>query len=111
MRFHFVRNVTVDPPLLDNQTEIIYSVFVSGIPVWAIIATTDMRLLNRDEVSAILEMPVAMIAERKYRLRYYFDSTLIDFINIQYAFVLLLFSVFERAASNAIDTIVNKLAI
>lgn len=66
MRFFIgtYRNTTLDSSLGDNQTEIIYSVFVNGLPVWAVIAASDMQLLSRADVSDIVGMPVLTVAER-----------------------------------------------
>lgn len=64
------RNVTVDATLGDNQTDIIYSVFVNGIPVWAVIAADDMKFMRRDEVAEILGMSVAIVAERMCTILY-----------------------------------------
>ncbi|XP_031631633.1 uncharacterized protein LOC116345954 isoform X2 [Contarinia nasturtii] len=47
----------------DNQTEIIYTVFVNGIPVLATIAANDMKLMSDTEVSKILEKSIFTKAE------------------------------------------------
>ncbi|XP_055323152.1 uncharacterized protein LOC129578490 isoform X2 [Sitodiplosis mosellana] len=56
---------TSDPFIIaaDNQTEIIYTVFVNGIPVLATIAANDMKLMSEVEVSKILEKPIFTKAE------------------------------------------------
>lgn len=51
----------------DNQTEIVYTVFVNGIPILATIAANDMKLLMQPEVEKIIEKPVVRIAERKLK--------------------------------------------
>lgn len=48
-----------------TQTEIIYTVFVNGMPVLAKIAAIDMQLMSDTEVSSILDMDVHIKAERK----------------------------------------------
>lgn len=48
----------------DNQTLIIYTVFVNGIPVLATIAANDMRLMSQNEVSKILDKSIITKAER-----------------------------------------------
>lgn len=48
----------------DNQTEIIYTVFVNGMPVLATIAASDMKLMSEAEVSKILDAPIFTKAER-----------------------------------------------
>lgn len=48
-----------------TQTEIIYTVFVNGIPVLARIAANDVQLMSDAEVSSILDMGVHTKAERK----------------------------------------------
>lgn len=48
----------------DNQTVIIYTVFVNGIPVLATIAASDMKLMSQNEVSKILDKPILTKAER-----------------------------------------------
>lgn len=48
----------------DNQTEIIYTVFVNGIPVLATIAANDMKLMSQNEVSKILDKLILTKAER-----------------------------------------------
>lgn len=48
----------------DNQTEIIYTVFVNGLPVLASIAANDMKLMSDAEVANILDKPVFTKAER-----------------------------------------------
>lgn len=59
-------SASVSDPLqaTDNQTEIIYTVFVNGIPVLATIAANDMKLMSDAEVSKILEKTVSTKAER-----------------------------------------------
>lgn len=52
--------------LFKNQTEIIYSVFVSGKPVLATTAAKDMELLSDSEVMQVIEHPIMTKAERKY---------------------------------------------
>uniref|UniRef100_A0AAG5D811 Uncharacterized protein n=1 Tax=Anopheles atroparvus TaxID=41427 RepID=A0AAG5D811_ANOAO len=49
-------------PLL-NQTEIIYSVFVGGLPVLATTAAEDMRLMSQDEMEHVLETMVYLKAD------------------------------------------------
>lgn len=48
----------------DNQTEIIYTVFVNGMAVLATIAASDMKLMSEAEVSKILDAPIFTKAER-----------------------------------------------
>lgn len=58
-------NHTTEPLIkTDNQTEIIYTVFVNGIPVLATIAASDMKLMTEAEVSKLLENSVFTKAER-----------------------------------------------
>ncbi|XP_063706119.1 uncharacterized protein LOC134835178 [Culicoides brevitarsis] len=54
------RNDSLD---LKNQTEIIYSVFVSGKPVLATTAAKDMELLTDSEVMQVIEHPIMTKAE------------------------------------------------
>ncbi|KFB53022.1 AGAP006655-PA-like protein [Anopheles sinensis] len=49
-------------PLL-NQTEIIYSVFVGGLPVLATTAAEDMKLMSQDEMEHVLETMVYLKAD------------------------------------------------
>lgn len=49
-----------------NQTELIYSVFVNGKPILAVTAANDMKLVDDNEVSFIMEKDIYMKAERKY---------------------------------------------
>lgn len=58
-------NFSTDSLTSDNQTEIIYTVFVNGIPVLATIAANDMKLMTDAEVSKILDKPIFTKAERK----------------------------------------------
>lgn len=51
-----------------TQTEIIYTVFVNGIPVLAKIAANDVQLMSDAEVANILDMGVHTKAERKIPL-------------------------------------------
>lgn len=48
-----------------TQTEIVYTVFVNGVPVLAKIAANDVQLMSDAEVSTILDMGVHTKAERK----------------------------------------------
>lgn len=48
-----------------TQTEIIYTVFVNGMPVLAKIAANDMQLMSVTEVSSILDIGIHTKAERK----------------------------------------------
>lgn len=54
-----------------NQTEILYSVYMSGKPVLAVTAADDMKLISEDEVVKIFENSVYLKAERKLFLFYY----------------------------------------
>uniref|UniRef100_A0A182PK09 Uncharacterized protein n=1 Tax=Anopheles epiroticus TaxID=199890 RepID=A0A182PK09_9DIPT len=49
-----------------NQTEIIYSVFVGGLPVLATTAAEDMKLMSRDEMEHVLETMVYLKADHSY---------------------------------------------
>ena len=49
-----------------NQTEIIYSVFVGGLPVLATTAAEDMKLMSQDEMEHVLETMVYLKADRTY---------------------------------------------
>lgn len=55
----------IDVPHEKNQTEIIYSVIIGGKPVLASTAAEDMRLVENDEVTKILENEILLKAERK----------------------------------------------
>ncbi|XP_049290335.1 uncharacterized protein LOC125767607 isoform X2 [Anopheles funestus] len=46
-----------------NQTEIIYSVFVGGLPVLATTAAEDMKLMSQDEMEHVLETMVYLKAD------------------------------------------------
>uniref|UniRef100_A0A182NKI8 Cadherin domain-containing protein n=1 Tax=Anopheles dirus TaxID=7168 RepID=A0A182NKI8_9DIPT len=46
-----------------NQTEIIYSVFVGGLPVLATTAAEDMKLMSQDEMEHVLETIVYLKAD------------------------------------------------
>lgn len=59
-----------------NQTEILYSVYMSGKPVLAVTAADDMKLISEDEVVKIFENSVFLKAEREF----FIDS----FLNIHY---------------------------
>ncbi|XP_052873750.1 uncharacterized protein LOC128279069 [Anopheles cruzii] len=48
---------------LINQTEIIYSVFVGGLPVLATTAAEDMKLMSQDEMEHVLESTVYLKAD------------------------------------------------
>lgn len=48
----------------DNQTEIVYSVFVDGKPILAVTAAHDMQLVTEDEVSRVMDKVVYTKAER-----------------------------------------------
>lgn len=100
----------MDSSLGDNQTEIVYSVFVNGIPVWAVIAADDMKFMRRDEVADILGMSVAIVAERTYRKLRKLDR--LDFIGIHDEFSFYIFqSLSEGATSHPTDTIINEFPI
>lgn len=63
------RNISSDAsPMMmmtaDNQTVIIYTVFVNRIPVLATIAANDMKLMSQNEVSKILDKSILTKAER-----------------------------------------------
>lgn len=81
-----------DVTTMANQTEIIYSVFVDGVPVLATTAAEDMRLVTENEVSQVMNKMVYTKAERIHnitnRIANYFLHTLNNF-----------FSIFKRAQS------------
>lgn len=59
-----------DVTTISNQTEIIYSVFVDGIPVLATTAADDMKLVSEDEVAKVMDKMVYTKAERKHLCSY-----------------------------------------
>lgn len=72
-------NFSSDPlSTTDNQTEIVYTVFVNGIPVLATIAANDMKLMSEAEVSELLEKTVFTKAERM--LNGYFFQIFIEML-------------------------------
>lgn len=48
-----------------NEVEVLYHVLVSGKPVAAVTAASDMRLVTDEEVSTELGFPIRTKAERK----------------------------------------------
>lgn len=55
----------------DNEVEVIYHVLVSGHPVVATTAASDMRLVSDEEVASELGYPILTKAERKHLLCLY----------------------------------------
>lgn len=49
-----------------NQTELIYTVFVGGKPVLATTAAQDMKYVTQNEVAHVMEQMVYIKAERKF---------------------------------------------
>lgn len=49
-----------------NQTEIVYTVFVNGVPVLALIAADDMKMISEAEMTSILGHEIHTKAERKF---------------------------------------------
>lgn len=92
----------------DNQSEIIYTVFVNGIPVLATIAANDMKLMSEAEVSKMLNKSIFTKAERMYHI---FNFKLILFFHSYHTniyFIYWYFSLFEGATSNAINTLIHN---
>lgn len=67
MKFDNIKNIWnfSDVTTISNQTEIIYSVFVDGIPVLATTAADDMKRVSEDEVAKVMAKMVYTKAERK----------------------------------------------
>lgn len=51
---------------MENQTEIVYSVFVDGKPVLATTAANDMQLVTEEEVARVMDKIVYTKAERNH---------------------------------------------
>lgn len=62
INLHFIRNSSNSV----NQTEIIYTVFVNGNPVLAVVAADDMKLLTEAEVAKAMDKVIYTKAERKW---------------------------------------------
>lgn len=52
--------------MVTNQTEIVYTVFVNGVPVLALIAADDMKMISEAEMASILGHEIHTKAERKF---------------------------------------------
>lgn len=64
MNFKSLNFFNSDVTTMANQTEIIYSVFVDGVPVLATTAAEDMRLVTEMEVAEVMDKMVYTKAER-----------------------------------------------
>lgn len=66
---------------MENQTEIVYSVFVDGKPVLAVTAAKDMQLVTEQEVAQIMDNIVYTKAERKYLINI-FKNNVSDYFTL-----------------------------